>query len=154
MISFPLSLVLAAGIAQPAPQDAEGEKQRLTTAVSIRTPNGWGLHIHSDGSGGLQYGASLLDGWWIKAGTFDAKKVTEDLRALTSDEKGGTRSYFVFHFESERKGPEKGAPARYTRDIKVIPALFQKAIDESDTRFGDRKAELLKKYPPGLPKEK
>jgi hypothetical protein len=152
------TFALAAVMAQlPSPMSAQ-EKNRPAQAIRVHTPNGWMLYINTDGSGLLQFGSSVQDGWQFKAGTLDVKQAAKDLQALTSDEKGGGNSHFVFSFESERKGPDKPGPARYTRDSIVIPALFKKAIEASDKIYvghTERKVELLKNRPPGdLPKER
>jgi hypothetical protein len=155
MTRFWLALALAAGMATAVPSHASAQGGKPPArAIHMMTPNAWFLTINSDGSGRLQFGSSAMDGWGFKAGTFDAKKVEKDLQALNSDAKGGNGTHFVIHFEAERKGPDDGPPARYTRDIKVIPMLYQRAIDASEGALAGRKAELLKKYPPGLPKEK
>ena len=156
MIRSLLVLVFAATVVQAQPND-KAKKENLTQIVVIRTPNGWALHIHSDGSGHLQYGARFAHGWRIKAGTFDAKKVEKDLRAvaIAPDKRVGSRSHYVYHFEAERKSAENGPPANYSRDEKVIGPTFQRGIDAAEDRFkNDRRIELLKRYPPGLPKEK
>jgi hypothetical protein len=123
-------------------------------AIMILAPNSWILDIRTDGSGALQYGALAGDNWQFKAGTFDAKKVTRDLKALGSDKPGRSGSHFVFSFESERKGPAQPGPSWYTRDQKVIPALLKRAIEAADNHSPDRRAQLLKEYPPELPKQK
>jgi hypothetical protein len=147
------AVVAAIVIAQAGDAAGQAEKRRVRE-ILIHTPNGWMLHIHSDGSGHLQYGSSFGDGWGFKAGTIDAAKAAKDLKALKSDPQGGLRSHFVFHFEAERKSAEQGPPARYTKDVKIIPPLFERAIAAAEKGDAARKALLLKKYPPGLPKEK
>jgi hypothetical protein len=151
MNRFNLSLALGVVLAPLAPSGALAQKEKPPTpVVLVQSPSGWILDVNADGSGHLQYGSSGEDGWNFRAGTFDAEKVTKDLGALNSDKTGARGSHFVFHFESERKGREEGPPARYTRDTKVIPALFRKAIEASDGRNSDRKKLLLKEAPPGL----
>jgi len=132
---------------------AHGEKKR-SRAISIHTPNGWYLNIESDGSGRVGYGSSGPDSWGFKAGTFDIEKVTNDLKALTNDEKGRMGSHFLYFLESERQAPDKPGPARYSRDNTVIPALLEKAIEAGQVKKSDRGALLLKEYPPDLKKGK
>lgn len=155
MKRFCVGLALAAFMA-PANNElpAQPVGRNVREVVLIHTPNGWMLHIHSDGSGHLQYGSGVMDGWRFKPGTIDARKAEKDLRALKSDPKGGLGTHFVFHFEAERKAADDGPPARYTKDVKIIPALFERAIPATERGDAARKAMLLKKYPPGLPKEK
>src|SRR5262245_4713963 len=141
-LSLPLAVVVAA-TTEPPVAPAQGETQP-TRAVFVHASNAWFLDINSDGSGRLQFGSSPGDGWSFKAGTFDTKKVIKDLEALAS-EKGPW--HFAFHFESERKA-DKAPPARYTRDTKVIPALFETAIEAAQVRKQGRGALLLEKNPP------
>jgi hypothetical protein len=89
MSGFSLLFAVTVTLTQTPP--AGEAKQPRTREVRVRTPNGLILSIVSDGSGRLQYGSSALDGWSIKAGTFDASRVMKDLKALTSDPKGGLR---------------------------------------------------------------
>jgi len=150
-----LYLVLALAMAQLDSSSwvfAHGEKPPLR-AIEIQTPNSWFLRLNADGSGRLQYGSSFDDGWDFKRGTVVVEKVTKDLKALTSDAQGRSGSHFVFHFELERKG-QKSGPAWYTRETKVIPALFERAIEAGQVRKQDRGVLLLERYPPGLPKDK
>jgi hypothetical protein len=134
-------------------EDAPKAKKQVSRSAMIHTPNGWFLYLFDDGSGYLQYGSGATDNWPCKAGTFEAEKVLKELKALKSDEKGSSGSHFVLHFESERKKDES-PPARYSKDSKVILALFARAIDASEIRKKDRGAMLIDKHPPGLPKDK
>jgi hypothetical protein len=133
-------------------------KARPARAILIQTPNAWLLEIGTDGSGILQYGSNGDDRWFFKAGTIDLARAEKDLRALTSDPRGRMGYHFIFHFESERKAPDRAGPGRYTRDEKVIPGLLKIAVNATTGRgkFNEaRRASLLKKRPPSeLPKEK
>jgi hypothetical protein len=152
LVALASQVVLAAD-KEAAPIDRKGERKQVPERkIGVRTPNGWWLEINGDGSGHVGYGSSLADSWSFRTGTFSVEKVTKDLRRLTSDEKGKMSSHFVFHFESERKAPDRPGPARYSRDLKVIPALFERATEEAQVKKQDRGGLLLKKYPPGLPK--
>ena len=150
-----LLLVLAAGMTQflPSQLPAQDEKPQ-SRAIGLYTPNGWWLDINADGSGRIGYGSSIGDAWSFRDQTFNVEKVTKDLKALPGDEKGKKGSHFVYNFESERKAPDKPGPARYTQDNKLIPTLFQRAIEAGRVKSQDRGALLLDKYPPGLPKKK
>src|SRR5262249_57230631 len=46
------------------------------------------LHIYSDGSGTVGYGAGGSFQWRVPKGTFDPDKVTKQLKALPTAEKG------------------------------------------------------------------
>jgi hypothetical protein len=122
--------------------------------VTVLTPNGWSLAISADGSGHVQFGSSGGDGWDFKAATFEAGKVVKDLKALPGVAGGGVGTCFAFWLESERKG-EDDPPARYTRDARVVAALYEKALKASDELPDPkRKATLVKEYPPGRLEEK
>jgi hypothetical protein len=131
-----------------------GQEKPSAPAIRVSEPHGWWLNINSDGSGRLGYGSSAMDAWKFAAGTFDVETVTKDLKALPTDEKGKIGSHFVFFFESEREGPERPGPARYTRETKVIPTLFQKAKEAGRVAESRRGALLWEQRTPGLPKEK
>ena len=155
MARLGLALGLAFAMAPLVPSPAAGQEAKPPARlIGVYTPNGWWLDINTDGSGRVGYGSSLSDAWGFKGGTFDADKVTKALKALANDKNGKMGSHFVFGFEAERQGPDRPGPARYTRDTKVIPSLYERAIEAGQVRQRDRGALLLEKYPPGLPKEK
>ena len=149
-----LLLGLALVMVRPAhPQAPKGEKP-AARAIGVYLPNGWHLALDADGSGRVSYGASFADSWGFKRGTFDVAQVTKDLKTLASDRDGRQGSHFVFTFESERKGPGEPGPARYTRDTRVIPALFARAIEAAQVKKSARGAFLLEKHPAALPKDR
>ena len=131
---------------------AQADKMRAVRAIGVHTPNGWLLDINTDGSGRVTYGSGI--GWPFKPAIFDVEKITKTLQALANDEKGTGGSHFVFSFEAERKAADIPGPARYSRDTEVILALFERAIDAAEVKKHDRGALILKKNPPGLPKDK
>lgn len=141
--------VIAAGAATPR----AGEKQPAC-AIRVSEPRGWWLSINIDGSGRLGFGSSAMDSWKFKAGTFEVEKVTKALRGVATDEKGKMGSHYVFSFESERRGPEKPGPARYTKASKVIAALFQRAKESGHVMESPRGALLWDQHTPGLSKER
>jgi hypothetical protein len=150
-LSLALAVALMRLVLPPAP--ARDEKPP-TLAIVVSTPNGWWLDLNTAGSGRLGYGSGIGDSWGFKAGTLDVEKATKDLQALAGDDKGKRGSHFFFHFESERRGPDKPGPARYTQDTKVIPVLFEKAIEAGQVKTLGRGALLLEQHPPCLLKER
>ena len=139
-------LLMGQGLAQ--------EKTAPARAITAFSPNGWYVDLDADGSGRIGYGSNIMDMWSFKAKTFDIEKVTKDLKALKSDDNGKQGSHFTFGFESERQAPDKPGPARYSRDDKVLPALFERALEAARVKDSKRGALLLEQRPPGLPKRK
>jgi len=148
MNSFYRRLCLASAVVllSSSALSAQDDKQ-LTRAINITLPEAWNLEIHSDGSGLVGYGALACDYFRFKKGTFDVEKVTKELKALIAEKKGGFLTHFGFSFESERKSDEVGPPNRYTRDGKLILALFKKAVEESKLKESGRGEFLRKNYP-------
>lgn len=114
------------GLSTAGPSAAQEKKapvSKVERAITIWTPPSetW-LHIYSDGSGIVGYGAGGARDGRFKAGTFDVAQVTKELKALKAGPKQENARY-GFSFESERKT----GTAYYTQDQKAFPALFKKA---------------------------
>ena len=135
-----LSLSAFVGTDEVTAQDKAPPKPALKRAITIGIRISDWLLIHSDGSGIVGFGDG--PGRQFTAGTFDVEKVTKELKKLPIDPKGEWRTHYYFGFESERKGPEKPGPRYHTQDPKLIPALFQKAIEASGKTRDD--------FPPGF----
>jgi len=119
--------------------------------IWIGAPNSWWLDINKDGSGRLGYGSTSGDDWAFKAGTFDAAKVSKEIAGLASDEKGGIGTHFQYRID---RGEGMPALRGYTRDVKVIPDLLEKAYEAAHVAESLRGSVLWKKHAPRLPKEK
>ena len=132
VIWFLAALFASAGLGEIAAQAKDAPKPALKRAISVGTAIQDWLQIHSDGSGTVGYGdgGGPFQGHF-KAGTFDVGEVTRQLKEMPIDAKGGWRTHYYFSFESERKGPEQPGPSYHTLDRKLIPSLFEKAIQAS-----------------------
>jgi RNA polymerase sigma factor (sigma-70 family) len=132
----------------PAPP--KGEPKPPPRVVQVRTPNGWYLDMHADGSGQLGYGSLITDVWKFKAETFDVAAVSGDLATLVGNDKGYIGTHFRFGVE---RGDGKSPISGYTREVQVIPALLQQAKEAARVTDSPRGAMLWEKYPPRLPSD-
>ena len=136
------------------------EAKPVQHVIGIRTPTGWILDIHGDGSGKLSIGSDAGDEWSFKAGTFDIEKVTKDLKALKSDDKGDGSSHFVYYLPAAEGKAQSTSPTGYSRDTKLISPILERAVEAANVkgakRPGDlfgRGARFLEMYPPGRLKD-
>ena len=127
---------------------ADPPKPALKRLYVLRTPAGWMLTVHDDGSAQLVFGAGGgPHTYYAPAGTFKPDAVRKALDGVTLDPKGGEGTHFVVWYEEQRKGPADGPPGRYTTDEKVIVPLFEKAAGARKEKSGDR---LLGERRPGF----
>ena len=136
------------------------EKKPVQHVIGIRTPTGWMLDIHGDGSGKLSIGSDAGDEWSFKAGTFDIEKVTKDLKALKSDDKGGGSSHFAYYLPAAEGKAQSTSPTGYSQETKVFAPILDLAVEaakvKDSKRPGDlfgRGARFLEMYPPGRLKD-
>lgn len=144
-IACVLVFVVPAIAADPA---VPADKPPVTRLYHLHTPCGWLLHIHSDGSGHLMFGAGPGD--LLPAGTFKVADVRKALSGMTFEPKGALSSHYSLHVEEERKAGHRGPPAWYTRDEKVIVPLFEKAAAARKGKASDKLLELLGRKRPSF----
>lgn len=141
-------LLAFAGPVLAADPPGPAAKPVVKRVYSLRTPSGWMLDIHDDGSGRLGFGASL--GNMVPAGTFKLDDVRKALDGAKLDPKGSMSSHFSMHYEQERKAPDKGPPARYTQDEKVVVPLFERAAAARREKTSGSLLESLGEKRPGF----
>jgi RNA polymerase sigma factor (sigma-70 family) len=124
-------------------EDQPGKAQEYLS-VSLMTPSGWHLRIHTDGSGNFGYGSSGGDFAPLTAGSYDFSRVVEELKKRTQP-KGNIRdSYTVW---LHRRGTTSTV-AVYTTDVEYVAGLFATARARSARALGGRMAGLWSQYPP------
>jgi hypothetical protein len=152
MIAFAVltSLLAASPLAPDDKEGAEAKKERKITELSIHTPNGWWLRCFPDGSGSVGYGALPGDLARFKAGTIDFPAAVKQLRKVTVKD-GAFGSHFPVGFHEEGS---TSTVSVYTKDEKLVLALFEKAADKKASEIrGGRFDELWKERPPSLKRE-
>jgi hypothetical protein len=129
------------------PKEGKAELQEL----SIHTPNGWWLRCFPNGSGSVGFGSALCFAQF-KAGTIDFGAAEKQLRAVTAKE-GAIGTHFAVAFH------EKGSTSTtsvYTKDVKVVLGLFDKAADKKSLEIkigGAQFDKVWKDNPPSLKRE-
>jgi hypothetical protein len=154
LYGFALLVVLPwvpqAGADEPKDKNTKEGKAELQE-LSIHTPNGWWLRCFPNGSGSVGFGSGPCFAKF-KAGTIDFVAAERQLRAVTAEE-GAIGTHFAVAFH------EKGSTSTistYTKDVKVVLGLFDKAADKKALEIGvggDQFDKVWKDNPPSLKRE-
>jgi len=122
---------------------------KLKRLYGLRTPGGWMLSIHNDGSAQLVFGdGGSINTSMVPAGTFKPDDVRKKLDGLKLDAGGGHSTHFVVWYEEQRKAPDDGPPPRYTQDESSIVPLFEKAANARRGKSADSMLESLGRQRP------